>query len=87
MQRPAAGSSPTEDACSRVDPWDAEAAAALAEDCAPRRARPARPTHAAVNGFIAAHAAAFAAGDVTAAPRERAAQARWLARRLSLESG
>jgi hypothetical protein len=48
------------------------------------------PTHAAVNGFIAAHAAAFAAAavaDVAAVPREPAAQARWLAQRLALESG
>jgi len=42
------------------------------------------PTHAAVNGFIAAHAAAFAADDVAAAPRERAWQAAWIAGRLGL---
>ena len=42
------------------------------------------PVHAAVNAFIAAHAAAFAAGDVAAAPREREALARWLAERLGL---
>jgi hypothetical protein len=129
----------------RVDAWDAEAAAALAEDCTlhardsalavldagPQRtalercasaaqlearastsglagrearavgyvvdtarhaiaapAEPAEaPTHAAVNGFIAAHAAAFAAAAVAAVPREHAAQARWLAQRLALESG
>jgi hypothetical protein len=46
--------------------------------------RASAPTHAAVSGFIAAHAAAFAAGDVAAAPRERAALADWLAQRLGL---
>jgi hypothetical protein len=42
------------------------------------------PRHAAANGFIATHAAAFAARDVAAAPRERAAQAAWLVQRLGL---
>jgi hypothetical protein len=42
----------------------------------------AAPTHAAVNGFIAAHAAAFAEDDVAAVPRERTWQADWLSRRL-----
>ena len=42
------------------------------------------PTHAAVNGFIAAHAAAFAEDDLAAVGRERAWQADWLARRLGL---
>jgi len=42
------------------------------------------PIHAAVNGFIAAHAAAFAQDDVTAVGRERAWQSDWLARRLAL---
>ena len=49
------------------------------------RAEPATaPTHAAVNGFIASHAAAFAEDDVTAVERERAWQADWLARRLGV---
>ena len=42
------------------------------------------PRRAAVNAFIAAHAAAFAAGDTAAAPRERTALAAWLAQRLEL---
>ena len=42
------------------------------------------PTHAAVNGFIAAHAAAFAEDDLAAVQRERAWQAAWLSRRLGL---
>ncbi len=42
------------------------------------------PTHAAVNGFIASHAAAFAEDDLEAVGRERAWQADWLARRLGL---
>ncbi|HVF79267.1 MAG TPA: hypothetical protein VNA28_13300 [Solirubrobacteraceae bacterium] len=42
------------------------------------------PIHAAVNGFIAAHAAAFAENDLGAAERERAWQADWLARRLEI---
>jgi hypothetical protein len=40
--------------------------------------------HAAVNGFIAAHAAAFAADDVAVAAPERASQGVWLAARLAL---
>ncbi|HEV2785997.1 MAG TPA: hypothetical protein VGV67_06390, partial [Solirubrobacteraceae bacterium] len=49
------------------------------------RADPATaPTHAAVNGFITAHAAAFAQDDAGAVDRERAWQADWLARRLGL---
>lgn len=49
------------------------------------RAEPATaPTHAAVNGFIAAHAAAFAEDTLAAVGRERAWQAQWLARRLAL---
>ncbi len=43
------------------------------------------PTHAAVNGFIACHAAAFAQDDLDAVRRERAWQAEWLARRLGAE--
>jgi len=39
-------------------------------------------THAAVSGFIAAHAAAFAEDDVAAVQRERTWQADWLSRRL-----
>jgi hypothetical protein len=42
------------------------------------------PTHAAVSGFIASHAAAFAADDAAAAPRELAALGDVLARRLGL---
>jgi hypothetical protein len=42
------------------------------------------PMHAAVNGFIASHAAAFAQADLGAVERERAWQADWLARRLGL---
>jgi hypothetical protein len=42
------------------------------------------PTHAAVNGFIAAHAAAFAEDTLAAVKRERAWQAAWLARRLGV---
>jgi hypothetical protein len=56
------------------------AGAALAARSDPSSA----PEQAAVNAFIAAHAAAFAAGDVAAAPRERAALAAWLAQRLEL---
>jgi hypothetical protein len=49
------------------------------------RAEPATaPTHAAVNGFIAAHAAAFAEDTLGAVQRERAWQAEWLARRLGV---
>ena len=49
------------------------------------RAEPAKaPTHAAVNGFIAAHAAAFAEDTLAAVGRERAWQAQWLSRRLAL---
>ena len=44
------------------------------------------PTHAAVSGFIAAHAAAFAHDDVAAAQRERAWQAAWIVRRTGLEA-
>lgn len=45
------------------------------------------PTHAAVNGFIASHAAAFAEDDLGAAARERAWQADWLAHRLGVQTG
>ena len=49
------------------------------------RAQPATaPTHAAVDGFIAAHAAAFAQDDLTAVERERAWQAAWIARHAGL---
>ena len=41
------------------------------------------PIHAAVNGFIASHAAAFAQDDVTAVQREHAWQVDWLAQRLA----
>ena len=52
------------------------------------RAAPATaPTHAAVNGFIAAAAATFAEDDVGAAARERAWQAAWIATRAGLEPG
>lgn len=42
------------------------------------------PTHAAVNGFIASHAAAFAEDDLGAVGRERAWQSDWLRLRLGL---
>jgi hypothetical protein len=49
------------------------------------RAQPATaPTHAAVNGFIAAAAAAFAEDDLGAVERERAWQATWIADRAAL---
>jgi len=49
------------------------------------RAQPATaPTHAAVNGFVAAHAAAFAHDDLTAVERERAWQVAWIARHAGL---
>ena len=49
------------------------------------RAEPATsPTHAAVNGFIAAHAAAFAEDDLAAVERERAWQAAWIAQHAGL---
>ena len=49
------------------------------------RAQPATaPTHAAVNGFIAAAAAAFARDDLGAVERERAWQAAWIAERAGL---
>lgn len=56
------------------------AGAALAARADPGSA----PEQAAVSAFIASHAAAFAAGDVAAAPRERAVLAGWLAERLAL---
>jgi hypothetical protein len=49
------------------------------------RAQPATaPTHAAVNGFIAAHAAAWAQEDLDAVGRERAWQAAWIVREAGL---
>ncbi len=49
------------------------------------RAQPATaPTHAAVNGFIAAHAAAFAQDDLAAVAREQARQAAWIAQHAEL---
>lgn len=42
------------------------------------------PTHAAVNAFIACHAAAFAEDDLGAVGREREWQVSWLARRLGV---
>jgi hypothetical protein len=49
------------------------------------RAQPATaPTHAAVNGFIASHAAAFAQDDLDAVERERAWQTAWLAEHAGL---
>lgn len=48
-----------------------------------RRQPATAPVHAAVNGFIAAHAAAFAQRDVSAVRGERAWQVEWLARRLA----
>ena len=71
-----------------LDPDDARAAG-YAGDAARHvlgaRAQPVTaPTHAAVNGFISAHAAAFAEDDLAAVQRERAWQADWLSRRLCL---
>jgi len=68
---------------------DATRAAGYAGDAARHvlgaRAEPATaPTHAAVDGFIAAHAAAFAQDDLTAVGRERAWQAAWIARHAGL---
>ena len=68
---------------------DATRAAGYAGDAARHvlgaRAEPATaPTHAAVDGFIAAHAAAFARDDLTAVQRERAWQAAWIARHAGL---
>ena len=68
---------------------DATRAAGYAGDAAHHvlgaRADPATaPTHAAVSGFIAAHAAAFAQDDHTAVERERAWQAAWIARHAGL---
>jgi hypothetical protein len=70
---------------------DAERAAGYAGDAARHvlgaAADPtSAPTHAAVNGFIAAHAAAFAEDDLGAVARERAWQAGWLARRLGVQT-
>ena len=52
-----------------------------------RAAPPTAPTHAAVNGFIAAAAAAFADDDIGAVARERAWQADWIATRAVLQAG
>lgn len=73
-----------------LDP-DAARAAGYAGDAARHvlgaRAAPATaPTHAAVNGFIAAAAAAFTQDDIDAAARERAWQAAWIAARAGLRS-
>jgi hypothetical protein len=66
---------PAERALAVLAPGDALAA----------RAQPQfAPTHAAVSGFIASHAAAFADDDVAAAPRELAQLADWLSSRLGL---
>ena len=51
-----------------------------------RVAPPTAPTHAAVNGFIAAAAAAFAEDDLGAVARERAWQADWIATRALLQA-
>ena len=78
-------------ACAQLRGLDAgeERAAGYVADTAGHtlgaRAEPSTaPMHAAVSGFIAAHAAAFAADDVGAAARERAWQADWLAGRLGV---
>jgi hypothetical protein len=68
---------------------DATRAAGYAGDIARHvlgaRGEPATaPTHAAVSGFIAAHAAAFAQDDVTAVQREQAWQAAWITRHADL---
>ena len=74
-----------------LDP-DAARAAGYVGDAARHvlgaRAAPATaPTHAAVNGFIAAAAAAFAQDDLGAVARERAWQADWIAARAVLQAG
>ena len=74
-----------------LDPDEARAAG-YAGDAARHvvgaRAAPATaPTHAAVNGFIAAAAAAFAEDDLGAVARERAWQAEWIAARAGLAAG
>jgi hypothetical protein len=78
-------------ACAGLQGLDAQAerAAGYAGDAARHVlgaiAEPATaPTHAAVNGFISAHAAAFAQDDVGAVDGERAWQAAWLAQRLGI---
>jgi hypothetical protein len=73
-----------------LDPED-ERAAGYAGDAARHvlgaRAEPATaPMHAAVNGFIASHAAAFAEDDLGAVARERAWQTDWLATHLGVSS-
>jgi hypothetical protein len=73
-----------------LDPEE-ERAAGYAGDAARHvlgaRAEPATaPMHAAVNGFIASHAAAFAEDDLGAVARERAWQTAWLARQLGVRS-
>ena len=73
-----------------LDP-EAERAAGYAGDAARHvlgaLAEPATaPVHAAVNGFIAAHAAAFAQDEAAAVATERAWQAAWLLGRLALPS-
>jgi hypothetical protein len=77
--------------CAQLGELDAdeERAAGYAADIAGHtlraRAEPSTaPMHAAVSGFIAAHAAAFAADDVGAVAGERAWQAEWLAGRLGV---
>jgi len=79
------------DACGRLEDLDAreERAAGYAGDAARHvlgaRAEPrTAPTHAAVNGFIVAHAAAFARDDAGAITDERARQVAWLVRELRL---
>jgi hypothetical protein len=74
-----------------LDPDEARAAG-YAGDAARHvlgaRAAPATaPTHAAVNGFIAAAAAAFAEDDLGAVARERAWQADWIATRAVIQAG
>ena len=81
-------------ACARLTDLDSdeERAAGYAGDAARHvlgaiAAPSTAPTHAAVNGFIASHAAAFAADDLSAVDRERAWQVDWLTERLGLAAG
>lgn len=73
------------DALDRAETRAAGYAGDAARHALGARAQPATaPTHAAVDGFIAAHAAAFAHDDLTAVERERAWQAAWIARHAGL---
>ena len=84
----AAAALATDDA---LDPDEARAAGYVGDAArhvlGARSAPATAPTHAAVNGFIVAAAAAFAEDDLGAVARERAWQAAWIAARAGLEAG